>query len=76
MEVDGIEKEILLELTNRLVMNKEEILKFIEGKLENSGPVVGGAMSSLLGKGYVTNVTPLGSSCYAVTTKGIRAARK
>jgi len=75
MEVDGIEKELLNELTSRLVMNKEEVLKFFEGKVENSDAVAESVLKSLLGKGYATNVTPVGSSCYAVTTKGIKAVR-
>lgn len=70
-----MEKEILGELTNRLVMSKEEIMKFVEGKSEDSGSVLDSALRSLLEKGYATNITPLGSGCYAVTTKGIRAVR-
>jgi hypothetical protein len=75
MEVDGIEKELLNELTNRLVMNKEEVLKFFEGKVENSDAVAESVLKSLLEKGYATNVTLVSSSCYAVTTKGIKAVR-
>jgi len=72
METDGIEKEILEELTKRLVMNKQEIMKFIDEKMGSSDLVLDGLLRSLLEKGYVTNIAPMGTSCYAVTTKGIK----
>lgn len=71
---DGIEKEILRELSNRQVMNKEELIKIVEGKAENPALALDAVLKSLLEKGYVTNVSPLGSACYVVTTKGIREA--
>jgi hypothetical protein len=69
---DGIEKEILEEIAKRLVMSKEELFKMIEGRadlvaLEN-------ALKSLEEKGYLAKVSPLGSSSFVVTTKGIKAA--
>ena len=74
MEVDGIERELLKELSEKLVMNKEELLRFFEGKVENSDSVAEDVLKSILAKGYATNATPMGSGCYAVTTKGIKAA--
>jgi len=72
MEANGIEKEVLEELTKRLVMNKQEIMKFIEERVGNSDSVLDGLMKSLLEEGYVTSIAPMGTSCYAVTTKGIK----
>jgi len=76
MQVDGIEKEILVGLSEKLVMTKQEITNLIESKNENSSSGLDNALKSLLEKGYVTNITPLGSSSYAVTTKEIKAARQ
>lgn len=72
MKANGIEKDVLEELTKRLVMNKQEIMKFVEEKIGSSDSVLDSLLRSLLEKEYVTNITPMGTSCYAVTTKGIK----
>jgi hypothetical protein len=76
MEVDGIERKLLKELSERLVMNKEEIVKFVEAKVEGSAVAPEAVVRTLVEKGYVTNSTPMGSSCFAVTTKGIKAVKE
>lgn len=72
MEVDGIEKEILEEIAKRLVMSKEELFKFVEGKLDLVA--LENILKSLEEKGYLAKISPLGSSSYVVTKKGIKFA--
>jgi Fe2+ or Zn2+ uptake regulation protein len=68
---DGIEKEILEEIAKRLVMSKEELFKMVEGKADLA--TLENVLKSLEEKGYLTKVSPLGSSSFVVTTKGIKA---
>ncbi|MEM5772799.1 MAG: hypothetical protein QXL86_01045 [Candidatus Aenigmatarchaeota archaeon] len=70
MEVDGIEKEILEEIAKRLVISKEELFKLVEGKADLTA--LENVLKSLIEKGYLTNISPLGSSSYIITTKGIK----
>jgi len=70
MEVDGIEREVLQKLSERLVMTKAEVMEVVG---EENSKALGSVLKSLLSKGYVITVAPIGSTCYAVTTKGIRA---
>jgi ribosomal protein S25 len=69
---DGIEKEILEEIAKRLVVSKEELFKMVEGKVDLA--TLENALRSLEEKGYLAKVSPLGSSSFVVTTKGIKAA--
>ncbi|MEM5879582.1 MAG: hypothetical protein QXU74_03770 [Candidatus Aenigmatarchaeota archaeon] len=71
MEADGIEKEILEEIAKRLVMSKEEFFKLVEGRVDLNA--LENILKSLEEKGYLTKISPLGSSSYVVTTKGIKA---
>ncbi len=73
---NGIEKELLKELSKRLVMSKFEIVRFFEGRTENPIAMAEDVLKSLLQKGYVTNSTPLGSVCFAITKKGIKASEE
>jgi DNA-binding PadR family transcriptional regulator len=73
MEVDGIEKEVLQKLSERLVMTRAEIKEEIEEKAGDPN-ALDSVLKSLSAKGYVITVDPIGSACYAVTTKGIKAA--
>jgi hypothetical protein len=70
---DGIEKEILEEIAKRLVMNKEELFRLVEDKVDLVA--LENALKSLEEKGYLAKVFPLGSSSYVVTTKGIKAVK-
>jgi len=74
VEENGIEKEILGEIAKRLVMSKEELLKFVEGKAELSKLET--ALKSLEEKGYIAKISPLGSMSYVVTKKGIKEGMK
>lgn len=68
---DGMEREILEELAKRLVMSKEELFKMIEGRADLAA--LEDVLKSLEEKGYLAKVSPLGSSSFVVTTKGIKA---
>jgi predicted transcriptional regulator len=68
---DGIEKEILEEIAKRLVMSKEELFRMVEGKADLA--TLENVLKSLEEKGYLAKVSPLGSSSFVVTTKGIKA---
>lgn len=72
MEANGIEKEVLEEIAKRLLMSKEELLKIFENKVDLSA--LEEILKSLIEKGYIANISPLGSS-YVVTVKGIKASR-
>ena len=72
MEVDGMEKEILEEIAKKLVMSKEELFKLVEGKADLAA--LENVLKSLEEKGYLAKVSPLGSSSFVITTKGIKVA--
>jgi len=77
MQEDGteIEKEILAEIARRLVVKKEELVQFLEGKIANPAAVVSAVTKKLISEQLVTNVDPVGISSYAITQKGMRAAK-
>ncbi|MEM5766180.1 MAG: hypothetical protein QW423_00885 [Candidatus Aenigmatarchaeota archaeon] len=73
MEFDGIEKEVLLEIAKRLVMSKEELFKLVEDRVDLA--TFDNIIRSLEEKGYLAKVSPLGSSSYFVTKKGIKLVK-
>jgi predicted transcriptional regulator len=72
---DGIEKEILQEITKKLLMNKEEIMFFLEDKVEDPFKAANEILSNLI-KQELIRIAPVGTNAYAVTQKGMREARK
>jgi predicted transcriptional regulator len=72
METNGIEREVLEEINKRMVVNKEELIRFLENKVENPPAVVNSVTKALFDKGLITYVNPIGQSCYAITQKGMR----
>jgi predicted transcriptional regulator len=72
MQNDGIEKQILEEITKKMVVKKEELVDFLDGKVEDPRAVLTAVIRSLTEKGLITSVSPVGESCYAVTQKGMR----
>jgi ribosomal protein S25 len=75
MQADGIEKEVLLEISKKLVVSKVELVSFLESKIENPVSVVENIVRDLNNKGLITYVSPIGQSCYAITQKGMREIR-
>lgn len=75
MQTDGIEKEVLLEISKKLVISKAELVAFLESKTDNTVPTLEKIIRSLSDKGLIIYVSPIGQSCYAITQKGMREIR-
>jgi len=69
------EKEILAEIARRLVVQKDELVQFMEGKVADPVAVVSSVTKKLISEQLVTNVDPVGLSSYAITQKGMRAVK-
>ena len=69
---DGIEDKILAQISEKLLMKKIEMLTLVEG--EDALKTVNIVLQSLLAKGFIT-AAPVGDGTYAVTQKGMRAAK-
>jgi hypothetical protein len=76
LETNGFERQILEEIAKRMVVKKEELVSFFENKVENPSSYVQNATKALSERGLITNVSPLGQSCYAITQKGMREVGK
>lgn len=72
---DGIEREILKEIVEKLLMKKEEIIFLLENKTDDPLKSANEILNSLSKQGLITPA-PVGTSAYAVTQKGMREARK
>ena len=68
---NGIEKELLKEISGRLVVKKEELIRFLENKGENT-QILDRVMKDLYSRGLITYVTPIGQTCYAITQRGMK----
>lgn len=73
---DGIEKKVLQELASRELMKRDELVNFLQGKVENAKSAAEDMMRQLIFKGFATNLTPVGESCIIITQKGMRAVRE
>lgn len=71
--LNGVEKELLKEISRRLVVKKEELALFLEKKGENP-QIINRLMKDLYSKGLIIYVTPIGQTCYAITQRGMREA--
>lgn len=69
---DGIEGKILAQIAEKLLMKKQEMISLVEG--ENALSVVNVALQSLIEKGFIASA-PVGDGTFAVTQKGMRAAK-
>lgn len=72
---DGIERKVLEELVKNLVMKKDELVRFLDGKVDNPESSLEMVMKNLIAKQLVTYVSPIGESCFAVTQKGMREVK-
>lgn len=71
---DGFEKEVLLQFVEKLLMKKVEVVLMLKDRTENPNQIAGEILSRLTSQGMIA-VAPVGDSTYAVTQKGIRAAK-
>jgi hypothetical protein len=69
---NDLEKQLLEEISKRLVVNKEELARFLEGKVENPFSEVENLTKVLNDKGLITYIHPIGKTCIAITKKGLR----
>jgi hypothetical protein len=72
---DDIEREVLLEFARRMLMENEELVHFLEGKVNNPQSVASEVAKSLSSRDLIIYVSPIGQSCLAITQKGIRQAK-
>ena len=63
------EIELLKIVNEGLLMRKEEL----DRKLHGSVDMYSVLMTKLISEGYINNVDSIGSQCFAITQKGIRA---
>jgi DNA-binding PadR family transcriptional regulator len=75
MQANGIEREVLLEISKKLVVSKAELVAFLENKVENPASELEKIVRSLNDKGLIVYVSLIGKSCYAITQKGMREVR-
>jgi hypothetical protein len=71
---DGFEREILGQISQKLLMKKEEIILFLQGKVDDPMKISNEIIKNLLSQNLIA-IAPVGNSTYAVTQKGIRAAK-
>ena len=76
LDTNGFQKQILEQIAIRQVVKKEELVSFLENKVENPSSYVQAVTKALIELGLITNVSPLGQSCYAITQKGMREVGK
>jgi len=72
---NGIETELLKEFGKRLVMRKEEIIKFLKGRVSDPHYMAKILIQSLIQRGLITYIYS-GSSSYAITKTGMRIVGK
>lgn len=72
---NGIEAEVLEEVSKNLVITEAEIIRFLQRRVTDPRAVTEAVTKSLYRKGMITYVTPIGQTCYAITQKGMRAVR-
>jgi hypothetical protein len=76
LDTNGFQRQILEEIAKKMVVKKEELVSFLENKVENPSSYVQTVVKALSGQGLIVYVTPLGQSCYAITQKGMREVGK
>jgi RNA-binding protein YhbY len=69
---DGLEKEVLEEIAKKMLVKKEELVLFLENKVENPVSTAESIVKLLIDKGLITYVEVIGKTCYAITQKGMR----
>ncbi len=69
------ERKILQFMAERHLAKREEIIKMLDGAAD-ARSAVNAACESLIAQGYLSPVSPIGPTCYAITQKGLRALRE
>ena len=71
---NGFKQEVLKEISEKLLMKKREIILLLEGKVEDPSKAANEIANSLLAQGFIA-IAPVGDGTFAVTQKGMRAAK-
>lgn len=69
------ERKILEFLAEKHLARREDIIKMLDGEAD-AKTTVNAACESLIAQGYLSPVSPIGPTCYAITQKGLRALRE
>jgi len=72
MQSDGAEREVLEELSKKLLMKRDEIINFLQGKVDNPKTTYANIIENLKAKGFIKHISPIGESVVTITQKGIR----
>jgi len=76
LDINGFQRQVLEEIARRMVVRKEELVSFLENKVENPSSYVQAVTKALSEQGLITYVSPLGQTCYAITQRGMREVGK
>lgn len=76
MEPDGTTQKVLEEIARRQIVNKEELVSFLQKEIDNPSEVVAAITKDLSSQGLITNLSPIGESYFAITQKGMRKVGK
>jgi len=71
---NGFELEVLKEISEKLLMKKNEIIFLLEGKVDDPRKAANEIAKSLLNQGMIA-IAPVGDGTFAVTQKGMRATK-
>ena len=74
MNEDGMERELLKELSSRLVMRREEVIAFLSRFTDDPKGAAKAVTEGLMRKGLIAYAY-FGEGTYAITRAGMEAAR-
>ncbi|MCX6815337.1 MAG: hypothetical protein NT120_00615 [Candidatus Aenigmarchaeota archaeon] len=68
-----LEKEILKKIAESQLVSKPELKKHLDSNgLANSFSAIDTITRRLVEKKFITTITPVGSTCYIITQKGVQ----
>lgn len=70
------EEKILRRIAKTELVTKHELRDLFETNPESSGSIIDLATGGLLGKGLITRMNPIGSTCFVITQKGKKYLQK
>ncbi len=70
--LNQLEKKILKIVADSQLLTKPELIKMLNGSGGGSVSTVESAARNLVNKKLLTSISPIGSTCYVITQKGIK----
>lgn len=70
--LNQLEKRILKIVAESQLLTKPELVRVLNGNADGSTSTVETAARNLVNKKLLTSISPIGSTCYVITQKGIR----